>query len=81
MTGLKGRTYFWAGSSANSAELEVRFPEPMKPKKPQQPGRVPGTRKAAEHHLPGSHFNRGTFEKGAPWERPLPADYRALFLH
>lgn len=79
--GSEGWDILLGWKSANCAELEVRFPEPMEPKKPQEPGRVPGSRKAAEHHLPGWHFNCGTFERWTPRERPLPADYRALFLH
>lgn len=51
----------------------------MEPKKPQQPERVPGSRKASEHHLSGLHFNPGTLEEWAPWERPLSVDYGALF--
>lgn len=57
----------------------IRFPEPTEPKKPRQPGQVPGSRKAAQHRPPGSHFNLGFFERRAPWKRPLPADYRVLF--
>lgn len=63
-------------NSAKGAEREI--PEPAEQKKPRQPGRVPGSRKAAEHRLPGSHFNPGTFERWSPWKRPLPADYRVL---
>lgn len=79
--GSEGWDILLGWKSAKGAELEVRFPEPMEPKKPQQPGRVPGSQKAAEHYLSGSHFNRKTFERWVPWERPQPADYRALFLH
>lgn len=50
----------------------------MELKKPQQPGRVPGSPKSAELLLPEAGFNAGTLEQRAPWEWPLPVDYRAL---
>lgn len=66
-------------NSVKGAVLEVGFPQPVEPKKPQQPWGVPGSRKASEHHLSGLHFNPGTLEGWAPWERPLSVDYAALF--
>lgn len=74
MTGSKRQGILLGWNSANSAELEVWFPEPVEPRKPQQPGPVPRSRKAAENHMPGSHFNPGTPER---WE--ASADYRVRF--